>query len=482
MGRKIGSKNKNTNTAKNKNVININVNSSTSKRGKGRPRKQKQSNDTTQYRQAGGMMAPPQIIISQPTPQQDNSLLSSFITSRMLNESNMLNSRTSMSSIIEPPTGRGDLPSYFSARESIIPRLPETPIPKPIIKPADITPSKPIIKPSIPTPPIITPYIKPAEVAPPTTTGEPKFFKKLKDTASTVADVASSELGTAIIEHALNGIDQSRTASSVVGTALRAHRGRKEKLIDTDEEIKRNEIKQLRELHKNQNRNDMENALFNTLKTKYTGVKPRPPKESANAASKLKAATMGKLFSAEYNDIITQKRAVDKIGSAMQSKQYSNELKQFKTFNKTLSPAIKQAVTRNKYIKARDRYLDKKEGNKLNTMEAQIGYIENVVKKADTIHKENKAATTIQSALRNKLARKTYKNLDDSAPYNPQVYDAALNAAKIKKSKVLSHARTDRRYQDHERVVRKAEQSINSISSLVKPKSNAGRPRILPPK
>jgi hypothetical protein len=523
MGRKIGSKNKNTNTAKNKNVININVNSSTSKRGKGRPRKQKQSNDTTQYRQAGGggMMAPPQVIISQPTPQQDNSLLSSFITSRMLNESNMLNSRTSMPSVVEPPTGRGDLPSYFSARESIIPRLPETPIPKPIIKPADITPSKPIIKPSIPTPPIITPYIKPAEVAPPTTTGEPKFFKKLKDTASTVADVASSELGTAIIEHALNGIDQSRTASSVVGTALRAHRGRKEKLIDTDEEIKRNEIKQLRELHKNQNRNDMENALFNTLKTKYTGVKPRPPKESANAASKLKAATMGKLFSAEYNDIITQKRAVDKIGSAMQSKQYSNELKQFKTFNKTLSPAIKQAVTRNKYIKARDKYLDKKEGNKLNTMEAQIGYIENVVKKADTIHKENKAATTIQSAirnkkavkefsdaylenqkrvrkgvhdasaaaattlqsaLRNKLARKTYKNLDDSAPYNPQVYDAALNAAKIKKSKVLSHARTGRRYQDHERVVRKAEQSINSISSLVKPKSNAGRPRILPPK
>ena len=44
----------------------------------------------------------------------------------------------------------------------------------------------------------------------------------------------------------------------------------------------------------------------------------------------------------------------------MQSKQYSNELKQFKTFNKTLSPAIKQAVTRNKYIKARDKYLDKK--------------------------------------------------------------------------------------------------------------------------
>ena len=39
-------------------------------------------------------------------------------------------------------------------------------------------------------------------------------------------------------------------------------------------------------------------------------------------------------------------------------------------------------------------------------MEAQIGYIENVVKKADAIHKGNKAATTIQSAFRNKKALK----------------------------------------------------------------------------
>ena len=227
MGRKIGSKNKNTNTAKNKNVININVNSSTSKRGKGRPRKQKQSNDTTQYRQAGGMMAPPQVIISQPTPQQDNSLLSSFITSRMLNESNMLNSRTSMPSVVEPPTGRGDLPSYFSARESIIPRLPETPIPKPIIKPADITPST-IIKTKEPLPEPEPPKIdiKPDEVAPPKTTGRPNFYRKLKNTASTVADAASSELGTSIIESAINEIDKTHIASTLIGSALRGHRGR----------------------------------------------------------------------------------------------------------------------------------------------------------------------------------------------------------------------------------------------------------------
>jgi hypothetical protein len=166
----------------------------------------------------------------------------------------------------------------------------------------------------------------------------------------------------------------------------------------------------------------------------------------------------------------------------MQSKQYSNQLKEFQAVNKQLGPAIKQAVTRNKYIKARDRYIDKKEKNKLDTMEAQVGYIENVVKKADEIHKQNKAATTLNNAFRNKIARKTYKNLDENAPYIPQVYDSALNAAKIKKTKVLSHARTGRIYTDHERVIRKATQSINSISALVKPKSNAGRPRISPPK
>ncbi len=70
-------------------------------------------------------MAPPQVIISQPqpAPQQDNSLLSYFITSKLLNESNILNSRTNMTAM-EQPTTRGE-PSYFNARESIIPKMPD---------------------------------------------------------------------------------------------------------------------------------------------------------------------------------------------------------------------------------------------------------------------------------------------------------------------------------------------------------------------
>ncbi len=84
----------------------------------------------------------------------------------------MNQNRTSMPSVVEPPTGR-ELPSYISARESIIPKLPETLITKPpVIKPADISPSTKIkTKEPLPEPEPPKPVIKPSEVAPPLTTG-----------------------------------------------------------------------------------------------------------------------------------------------------------------------------------------------------------------------------------------------------------------------------------------------------------------------
>ena len=125
MGRKIGSKNKTVNTAKNKNVININVNSTTSKKSRGRPRKTTANAQNRMPTYGGGnSMAPPQVIISQPQADNsnNNSLLSSFITSKMLNETMNLN-RTYMTTV-EPPR---EQPSYFNSRESIIPKLPDTP-------------------------------------------------------------------------------------------------------------------------------------------------------------------------------------------------------------------------------------------------------------------------------------------------------------------------------------------------------------------
>ena len=94
-------------------------------------------------------MAPPQIIISPPQPDNsNNSLLSSFMTSKILNESNLINSRTNTSAF-EPPR---DQPSYFNARESIIPRIPETPNQNSIIQ--EIEPSRkgPPVAPALPPP------------------------------------------------------------------------------------------------------------------------------------------------------------------------------------------------------------------------------------------------------------------------------------------------------------------------------------------
>ncbi len=97
------------------------------KKGRRRPRKTT-NNANTQNRPptyGGGIsMAPPQVIISQPPTDNsnNNSLLSSFITSKMLNETMNLN-RSNMTNV-EP--SRIKQPSYFNARESIIPRLPNT--------------------------------------------------------------------------------------------------------------------------------------------------------------------------------------------------------------------------------------------------------------------------------------------------------------------------------------------------------------------
>ena len=205
MPRTKGSKNKNINTAKNKNIININVNSSKSKRG--RPRKTT-ANTNTQNRPptSGGSfgMAPPQVIITQPPADNsnNNSLLSSFITSKMLNETMNLN----RSNITNVEPSRIEQPSYFNARESIIPKLPDTP--KIVIKPSPKIESE--IKP-VPEPPKID--IKPADVAPPK--------KKYPNLKTVVSDFSNS-----ILEDAVNEIDKENKAATLIGSALRGHKGR----------------------------------------------------------------------------------------------------------------------------------------------------------------------------------------------------------------------------------------------------------------
>ncbi len=49
----------------------------------------------------------------------------------------------------------------------------------------------------------------------------------MKSAAGTVADAAASDIGISIIESAVNEIDKSHVASTLIGSALRGHTGRK---------------------------------------------------------------------------------------------------------------------------------------------------------------------------------------------------------------------------------------------------------------
>jgi hypothetical protein len=123
-----------------------------------------------------------------------------------------------------------------------------------------------------------------------------------------------------------------------------------------------------------------------------------------DASKKIKAAVKSKLYSDNLKEYIPQIKAGEKILSAIQSKQYSDRITQYKAVNNVLGPITKQSRVRNKYITKRDKYLDKKEENKLNTLEAQTDYVENVVKKADDIMKKKETDKMIQNSIKNNAA------------------------------------------------------------------------------
>ena len=164
MGRTKGTKNKNknVNTAKNKNVININVNSNTSttKRGKGRPRKNetKKNNpndlppNTSSGYNSRPQYAPPPIPIITPAQDGSISMLSQFLTSKILNDSNRTINLPETTNLnytkesVEPSR-------TFNSRESIIPRIPDTPPPKHNEIVNEIKPAVPPPPPPPPPPP-----------------------------------------------------------------------------------------------------------------------------------------------------------------------------------------------------------------------------------------------------------------------------------------------------------------------------------------
>ena len=118
-----------------------------------------------------------------------------------------------------------------------------------------------------------------------------------------------------------------------------------------------------------------------------------------DASQKIKAAAKSKLYSNELKPAIEASKAVDKIGSAVKSKLYSDQLKKYLAVD-TLGQFLKTKRIRNKYIDK----VDKKEKSKLNLLEAQTNYVENILKKVDEKHKENETDKLIQKSIKNNAA------------------------------------------------------------------------------
>ena len=109
-----------------------------------------------------------------------------------------------------------------------------------------------------------------------------------------------------------------------------------------------------------------------------------------DASRKIKSAARSKLYNDDYKEYLNENKAGDKIASAIKRKLYSDQLQQVQAVRKTLEPMVKRNVSAKKYIAARDRYFNKKVGNKLDSLEAQTGYIEKVLKVAGEIQKQMK--------------------------------------------------------------------------------------------
>lgn len=374
MPRTKGSKNKNINTAKNKNIININVNSSKSKRGRGRPKKQ--SNDTTQNRQLGsGGMAPPQVIISQPQPtqQQDNSLLSSFITSKLLNESMNLN-RSNMTNV-EQPTTR-EQPSYFNARESIIPKLPDTPLKqemkeeiKPPIQtgpPPPPAPPKPPPPPKLPSPPkgldlsglsgrdAMLAELKYAQ----TDEGKAEKARKKAEAAAkreakklekeTAPQQSTAEFLNMTFTPPKRDIVEMMTPSKEgKSTAITPYKGQQstleflmggtpQKTKPTQEDIKK---ARLTELKKKEKINAKELFELNDLKSHFT-AQPNPNKDIARSiiGESIKRKAAEKVIPIKREESIKQQKQRDEASNRIRAAMQTKLTKQFKEAKKELRP------------------------------------------------------------------------------------------------------------------------------------------------
>jgi hypothetical protein len=393
MPRTKGSKNKNINTAKNKNVININVGSSVSKKGRGRPRKQNaNSNAQTRYPNYGGgnANAPPQVIISQPQPDNNSSALSSFIASRFLNES--MNSNKSNLLSVEPTLR--EQPSYFNARESIIPKLSETPrkeMMQEIKPPVQQQTIKQDVKPPPPPPP--PPAQKQPAAQKPNlsslsgmdaivaelkyaNTEEGKAEKARKKAERESKKTASQQSTTDFLNMSFTPpkkdiVEMMTPAKETKSTAIVPYKENKSFLdfvvggtpqkLKTPKQHLEKEKERLKELSKIDKKSVKETFEFNKIKSQFTD-QPNPNKDIAKSI--LTDAIKAKKARKEMQDLVT-KKAASTITKAIKNKiakkdfydavvnfepsQYQEKIrKNRKDFTRVISDTKKTEKERNK--------------------------------------------------------------------------------------------------------------------------------------
>ena len=355
MPRTKGSKNKNTNTAKNKNIININVNTSTKKK-RGRPSK---TNDTTnnnkntrnQQLVGGGLYntrapvftapPPPVSYISPPQPDQTNSLLSSFITSRLLNESTMTNRPSMTNMTTDEPSRRETL----NLRESIIPKVEDTPL-KSTIKPPPFPPPPQSGPPPPPPPP---PHIiKSSDVKPPTNTefkagnltgqdainaelkyraseaGKAEMARKKAEKEAKKADNKAEKEGKSMLDSIGISFPSPVTAAKTTPSKSTAVivRPQQQSMFDfvlgggtpskqhtkpTEEDVKKGaKIKRVKELNSKPDKTTKETLQYNDLRQELAGTPNENPVIASNA---IKNAFKGKLARNEMKTKASMKQS-----------------------------------------------------------------------------------------------------------------------------------------------------------------------------
>ena len=222
----------------------------------------------------------------------------------------------------------------------------------------------------------------------------------------------SSELGTSIIESAINEIDKTHIASTLIGSVLRGHRGRKNHALK----------KQYPEL----------------VNERLEDVKRMEPLNT------LTYQPVEKDEKTQYLQLLEKRREKDKtkLEKELSKNAISQDLQNTQTpiqkkAATTLQTAIRQKIAKNKVA---DKYIEK----------------------------QNKARSILTDAIKSKIARKDFKEAQNI--YNPEVHQENIREKRKEFARIITTKATSKQAKED------AQKSFKKTNYVFKRKSNAGRP------